>query len=179
MKVDQLSGTVPKLTGIVRVGTKVTVKPGAWTPGATLSYQWLRNGKEIPGATQKSHTSRARDLGNTLSVRVTGAKAGYTPLSKTSAAVEVQAGRLWGSTPVIKGSAKVGSKIAAVPRKWASGAQLTYQWLRDGKAIRGATTKSYVPQAADEGSRLSVRVTGTKPGYAPLTKVSSTTRVKG
>lgn len=39
------------------------------------------------------------------------------------------------------------------------------QWLRGGKAIKGATKASYKLTAKDRGGRLSVRVTASKPGY--------------
>jgi hypothetical protein len=34
-----------------------------------------------------------------------------------------------------------------------------YQWLRDGKAIRGATASTYKLRPRDRGHRISVRVT--------------------
>lgn len=45
------------------------------------------------------------------------------------------------------------------------GVTLSYQWLRGGKAIKGATKASYKLTAKDRGGRLSVRVTASKPGY--------------
>ena len=44
---------------------------------------------------------------------------------------------------------------------------LTYQWLRDWQPISGATKATYTIRSADAGTRLGVRVTGRKKGYAP------------
>jgi hypothetical protein len=47
---------------------------------------------------------------------------------------------------------------------------VTYQWLREGKAITAATAASYVPTATDVGRHLSVAVVASAPGYLPVTQ---------
>ena len=47
------------------------------------------------------------------------------------------------------------------------------QWLRDGKAIRGATKMTYALTTADRGDRISVQVTGRLTGYTTLTRTSA------
>lgn len=44
-----------------------------------------------------------------------------------------------------------------------TGADLAFQWLRNGAPIAGATTGSYTVLPADEGAALQCRVTGTNP----------------
>ncbi len=53
--------------------------------------------------------------------------------------------------------------------------RFSYQWLRNGKPIKGATKASYKLQRADAGKKISVRVTGSKPGYKNKS-VTSTVR---
>ncbi len=53
----------------------------------------------------------------------------------------------------------------------------TYQWLRNGVAISGATLSSYTPVAADVAASLKVRVTPTKPGYIGTFTDSAATSV--
>jgi hypothetical protein len=50
-----------------------------------------------------------------------------------------------------------------------------YQWLRNGRAITGATGSSYRLGAADAGGRIQVRTTGTLAGYASASKTSAAT----
>nr|WP_236778807.1 Ig-like domain-containing protein [Agromyces seonyuensis] len=77
-------------------------------------------------------------------------------------------------TPVITGSAVVGSTLNANPGTWGpEGVELSTQWLRNGEPIAGAVSTAYTAVAADLGASLSVRVTGTASGYAPTTATSA------
>jgi len=169
---------VPMITGTAQVGQVLTANPGTWTPApTTFSYQWLRNGVAIAGATGATYTPVAADVGTTLTVRVTGTPAGATQASATSAGVTVGAGTITPATPTITGTARVGATLTANPGTWApAGVNLTYQWLRNGTAIAGATAPTYALVAADQGARISVRVTGTL-GTATASSTSAQTAV--
>ncbi|TCB88754.1 beta-xylosidase [Micromonospora zingiberis] len=83
--------------------------------------------------------------------------------------------------PVVKGKPKVGATLTAQPGTWSeSGLTFQYQWLRDGRVISGATSRTYQPKNADVGHRLSVRVTAvraaTKPGVATSARTGVVTR---
>lgn len=84
--VQKLTATPrPGITGPGRVGATLTVVPGVWTPAPVpLSYQWMRAGIAIPGATSASYVVIADDRGKAITVSVTGAKPGYTSVTKTS-----------------------------------------------------------------------------------------------
>lgn len=84
-----LTAPAPKISGTVRVGQTLTALRGTWTSGTTLRQQWLRNGVAIPGATGTSYRLTSADVGRNISVRVTGSKAGYGTVARTSAAVRV------------------------------------------------------------------------------------------
>lgn len=79
--------------------------------------------------------------------------------------------------PKISGTAKVGKKLTAVPGSWKPApVALKYQWLRNGKAITKATKSSYTAVAADQGKKISIKVTGTKRGYTTVSKTSAKTK---
>lgn len=63
--------TRPRITGAARVGRRLHVTRGAWSPtGVTLRYRWLSAGRPIAGATSRSLTLRRAQLGTRIRVRV-------------------------------------------------------------------------------------------------------------
>ncbi|MDF1487426.1 Ig-like domain-containing protein [Tessaracoccus caeni] len=83
-------------------------------------------------------------------------------------------------TPKITGTAKVGKtlKVDSTSVAWTPAkVTLKYQWLRDGKSIKGATKSSYKLTNSDAGKKISVKVTGSKSGYKTVSKTSKTVSV--
>ncbi len=164
----------PTVSGTPTVGATLSAKPGTWAPApVAFAYQWLRNGKAISGATSSSYALTAADAGAAVSVKVTGYKNGYTPASKTSAAVTVGNALTKTPAPTISGTARRGSVLTAASGTWAPApVAFAYSWLRDGTPIAGATTSSYRVTDADTGRVITVRVTGSKGGYTSVTTTS-------
>jgi hypothetical protein len=80
--------------------------------------------------------------------------------------------------PTVSGAPQVGSRLTASAGSWSPGGiAFGYRWLRDGRAIPGATSASYRLQPADAGARISVRVTGTKLAYNSASRTSTAVRV--
>jgi len=73
------------VSGTAKVGRTLHAKAGTWSPRPTLSYQWYANGKKISGATKSTLKVSSSLVGKRLTVKVTGKKAGYTTVSRTSA----------------------------------------------------------------------------------------------
>ncbi|MBK7820131.1 MAG: hypothetical protein IPJ61_03405 [Tessaracoccus sp.] len=173
----------PKISGTAQVGKKLTASPGTWKPsGVKLTYQWLRDGKKISGATRSTYTLKSADKGKKISVAVTGKKTGYVTVTKTSAKTKaVKAGALAAKTPKISGTAQVGKKLTAKPGAWKpTGLKFTYQWYRGSSKIKGATKSTYTLKSADKGKKIKVKVTGKKSGYTTASKTSkATSTVKG
>ncbi|MFT4469799.1 S8 family serine peptidase [Arthrobacter sulfonylureivorans] len=170
-----LATATPMITGNAKVGHLLKATSGPWTPGVTLTYQWLRNGSPIHRATDTTYVLTAIDVGKSIKLRMTGAKSGYATAARESAAVRVAAGTMATATPEIAGTPKVGKKLTATAGTWTSGTKLKYQWYRSGKAIKGATSRTYKLVAADRADRITVKVTGSKAGYASAAKTSAKT----
>ena len=67
-----------------------------------------------------------------------------------------------GAAPSVKGSPVVGKTVTADAGFWnQDGLSFSYQWLRDGEPIAGATAQTYRVSSADRGAKLSVQVTAT------------------
>jgi hypothetical protein len=171
--------SVPKISGSVKVGKRLTADPGAWGPGeVALSYQWYRSGAKIAKATKPTYKLVAADKGKTITVKLTGTKSGYATVSKTSVATgKVAAGSLTSVKPKITGTVKVGKKLTAKPGVWKpSSVKLSYQWLRNGKAIKGATKSTYKLAKSDKRKKITVKVTGKRAGYTTKSVVSKATK---
>jgi len=83
----------PKISGKAKVGATLRAKPGAWTSKARLTYRWYANGKAVRKATKKTLKVTKTLRGKKITVRVTGAKAGYPTVTKASKATKKVAKR--------------------------------------------------------------------------------------
>lgn len=173
-----LSAGTPTISGTVRVGSKVTSKPGTWTSGTTLGYQWYVSGTKVSGATGSSYTLPSTAKGRTLTVKVTGKKTGYTTVTRTSAGTKVAPGVLSAPRPTVKGTVKAGSTVSVSRGTWNPGATTyRYQWKISGRSIPGATRSTYTIPSRYAGRTLTVAVTGSRSGYTTRTVTSSGTTV--
>lgn len=169
----------PKISGTVKVGSKLTAKAGTWKPSkVSLAYQWSRGGTPIAGATKSTYTLVGEDAGQAITVAVTGSKSGYTSATKTSKATKkVASGTLKTAAPKISGKAKLGATLTVKVGAWEPApVGLAYQWYRSGKAIQDATGTSYLLTASDVGKTITVKVSGSKLGYKAASKTSKKTK---
>jgi hypothetical protein len=76
------------------------------------------------------------------------------------------------------GEYAIGAEMTNAVYSWyPSNPVLSYQWLRDGAVIAGATGASYVTTNNDAGAFVSVRVTGSRTGFASATATSQPVQV--
>ncbi len=131
-----------------------------------FSYQWLRDGRAIIGATNGSLVLGDADVGRAISVVVSYTDGQGTIEQLTSAATALVANVNDAPTgaPVISGTATEDQTLtvdmSGIGDADGLGA-FSYQWLRDGAAIAGATNGSLVLGDADVGRAISVVVSYT------------------
>ena len=181
---DAPSG-LPVIGGIPTEDQTLTAVTGAIADADGLgafSYQWLRGGVNIPGATGSTYVLDDPDVGQLISVRVTYTDGGGTPESLTSAPttaiIDINDPAI--GPPVISGTLTVGQTLTAVTSAIVDADGLgpfSYQWLRGTTPIPGATGSSYVLVAADFGTVANVRVSFIDGHGNPesLTTVNATT----
>ncbi|MGC4175756.1 hypothetical protein [Demequina sp.] len=157
----------PVVSGTAKVGYKLTAKTTAWSPSATLKYQWYRNGVAIAGATSSSRTLSGSDAGATITVKVTGSRSGYLTKTVSSKATKVVAkGTISVKTPVLSGTKKAGYTLSLkLYTPTTSSTTRTIQWYRSGVAIPGATATTFALKNVDAGKSITVKVSYTKTGY--------------
>ena len=169
---------VPVVVGSGVVGTSLSVNPGSWDSGVALSYQWLKNGAPIAGRAGSEYLVSASDFGSSISVRVSGSKAGYLPASQNSLAVSVTPMLMKNQVkPKISGVAKVGITLKAITSKWVPSAQITYNWTLDGRKISGANRQTLKLLPSYKKKLVSVVVTQSCQGCKVAKQTAVSVRV--
>ncbi len=160
--------TFSQPSDLVRSGTDRTFTAQATSnaPGATLVYNSdTTNVCTVSGSTV---TVKANQVG-TCTLRVDSAAVGsYGAAQTTYTSFLVLAET---TRPVssggdsVSGDAKVCSTLSVNEGSWSDGGETitstTYQWKRNGVAIIGATSSTYVIDAADSGNAISYDITKT------------------
>ncbi|MDF1706225.1 MAG: S-layer homology domain-containing protein [Aeromicrobium sp.] len=170
---------VPVVEGAARVGAPLTVRPGAWAPAATMTYQWFVGGDAVQGATSTTFVPAVGHLGRAVTVQVTGSATGYATTTRSSAATAAVAnGTFVTAKPVVNGVGRVGQTLTATVPAWSPAATSTsWTWLRNGTPIAGATGSSYRLASADSGVAITARATGTRAGYDTASVTSDPVQV--
>lgn len=72
----------------------------------------------------------------------------------------------------VSGTPEVGQTLTASPGRFdASGATVTYTWLRDGQVIPDAAGRTYVVSGSDFRAQLAVQITAAADGRLPVNQV--------
>src|SRR5690625_4322509 len=165
----------PSIDGTPEVGEELSTDGGAWEPSdVDLSYQWLRDGNDISGATQDTYTLTADDKGAKISVKVTASKDGYTSASKTSSETDPiqgdgDGGGLLEGKPEIKGDPVVGGDpLQFLAADWVGEGRPnnSYQWyVGDGddfEKIEGETSGTWTLNEEHVGRYIRIPPTATE-----------------
>ena len=83
--------------------------------------------------------------------------------------------KLTSAAPTIVGTPKVGRRLTVRVGTWRPKPSFTYQWYFDGTAYPGATKSTFTPDSFVKGRRITVKVTGYRPGYVQSTRTSRAT----
>ena len=158
-----LAATAPGITsqpGNLSVVAGKTATFSVVATGGTLTYQWKKNGTDIPGATSNPYTTPATTLaddGAQFSV-VLGNNAGTVTSDKARLTVTTTAVAPSFTTQPLATTVTAG-QTATFSVQATGTAPLRYQWKKNGTPIDGATNSSFTTPAtslADSGTGYSV-----------------------
>lgn len=179
------------ILGDALIGETLTARPNAVTDDDginydTASFQWLRDGEPIAGATSQTYDVTSGDTGSEISVQYIYRDYGGTTEVVTSnpepavpsfvfvddrpyTAPNRDSGDNSESSNnteptgwlVILGDAEVGETLTARPNAIEDEDGInydtaTFQWFREDQEISGANSQTYVVTSADQGGRISV-----------------------
>jgi fibronectin type 3 domain-containing protein len=185
----------PAIAGTARDGQALTVDTGTWTGTPTIAYgyQWRRcdaagaNCADVPGATGRTYTLDADDVGRTLRSVVTATNAaGATPATSGQTATIAPTAPIGTTAPSISGTARDGETLTVDRGRWTGTPAIayTYQWRRcDGDGancadVAGATDQAYTLTAADTGRTIVAVVTAWNAAGATSAAAPATAPVK-
>ena len=170
--VSPTAGVQIQATEGAGVGRTLHSTPPTWSQAnVTTTYQWLRNGDPIGGATGTSYVTTFDDQDKSITLRATGRLFGYVDGTSVSNAITVQAGSspTVSRAPGITGKAAPRETLTADPGSWAgngsSPLSYTYQWFVGDQAVARETGQSYVVRTRDANLPVKVRVTAAAQGY--------------
>jgi hypothetical protein len=156
--------SAPTITGNKTLGSTLTVSTGSWSNSPTsYSYAWRRNGTAISGATSSTYVIFTADQGTTITCVVTAMNAsGQASVVSGGVGITIASGPPVNiSLPVISGLLFEGITLYVSSGTWSpTASSFSYQWNRNGNAISGALSFSYLVVSADRGTTLTCTVTG-------------------
>jgi hypothetical protein len=171
--------TPPTIAGTAKSGETLTATTGTWgTAPTSVAYAWQRCSDTgsacaaidgASGATATTYVLTSADVGQTVRVVETATNGGGTTDSPSAVSAVVVSGAAPQNSvpPTISGTLTEGQTLVGADGTWAGAAPIafTYAWSRcdaTGAActvISGATNKTYVLVAADNGKTMRLSVT--------------------
>lgn len=177
----------PSLRGTGKVGSKLTLNPGVWSPAlVTRSVVWQRDGKVVARQTGPSYTVTKADKGHKISAVVTAHRPGY---ADGTAATSGVAGRLAADAlPLVRArtaglpmaagavgfTVPVGTQVGCIAGAFTGATSVTSTLLVDA-APTGSTTLTV--SAADLGHSLTCRTTAVAAGGSSVSDAVATVAV--
>ena len=156
---------VPVISGTTQVGSTLSTTDGTWTgsPSPTFTYQWLRGGSNISGATANTYMLVTADAGATVTVTVTATNTAGSASVTSTGVGPISVAPVNTAAPAISGTTTVGSTLTTTDGTWTGSPApgYTYQWKRGGTNISGAISSSYLLVTADLAAMITVTVTAT------------------
>lgn len=174
---------IPTVTGTTSVGQTLSASTGTWTgiPTPTFTYQWYRGSSTvISGATSSTYTLVEADIGNQIKVRVTATNAAGSAFAESNLTASISGvAPVNTSLPTISGSSVARNTLSASVGSWSySPTSYSYQWVRDGSNISGATSSTYTTVDSDYATNINVRVTATN-SFGSNAANSTTRNIQG
>jgi hypothetical protein len=150
----------------------------------TVSYQWYRNGKAVPGATSDEYGWSPINKGATFYAAIKLSGPDMKSLTVTTAhhtIVGMYIATVQQPVVILPGGASgeyVGGTLSTEPGTWGPGTvKIHIQWNVNGKPVKGANDILFAVTHSMLGKYITVTYTGTESGYASrsLTSVKTAT----
>ncbi|MEY4566892.1 MAG: hypothetical protein RLY14_1862, partial [Planctomycetota bacterium] len=165
--VNDLPLGLPTISGVAEENQVLTVNTSGISDMdglGTFTYQWLRAGNAVSGATGSSYLLGDADVGATIQVQVRyvdGSGFSEGPLTSLATSSVLNVNDAPTGLPTISGTAVSGQVLSVVTSSIGDADGLgvfNYQWIRGGSPIAGATNSSYLLTDIDVDMVIQVQV---------------------
>lgn len=175
-------GTV-SIAGRARFKGTAEVATTPWAPAVTFGYQWFLDGVAVSGATASTFKLSRGNIGKTLNVQAFGSAPYYPTVVSASAPVVVGKAVFKTKRPKLRGVPRAGRVLSVKVKGWKpkpakKSVKVRYQWLKNGKKIKGAKKSTYRGRPKDRGKKISVRVIAKKKGYEKAKRSSKKVKIR-
>ncbi|MDN4172542.1 DUF3152 domain-containing protein [Nocardioides sp. SOB77] len=174
----------PAVKGDPVFGERLVAGAGLWdggTSGLTLTYQWLRDGTAVAGATGRTHELGLDDLDHRMSVAVTATDAAgesATSVSEATSRVERAVFDVRGRMRLV-GAARYGRTLEmGAPQLRPRPTRWRLEWRVGGEPVAGELRPAYRPRPGDVGRRVRLVATVKAPGHRALVLRTPARRVE-
>jgi alpha-tubulin suppressor-like RCC1 family protein len=181
----------PTISGTAQYGQTLTATTGSWSPAVRdLSYQWKRDGVDVPGANLATYLLTAPDIGSHITVAVTARRGRFADASAVSDAtgpVALAPKPVYTSShlPTLTGTLTSGHtlKISRTSAQLMAAfspdvTSLAYTWYRGSTPIGGAHSSTYKLKSADKGKKVRVRIYGLLTNHTTGSILTATVTIK-
>ena len=153
----------PRITEAVKVGQTAELTLADWAGVQSIAFGWLLDGKQIANA--KSKTLKITSTMNMKSLQaVQTAVLNGSNVARYSNKIVIGKTSIQASVGFVPGS-KSSVQLAELKTFPTSG-KVTYQWYRNGQAIKGAVSRTFKLAEKDYYARLTVAVSAQATGFA-------------
>jgi hypothetical protein len=172
----------PSLSGTGKVGSKLTLKPGLWTPNySSRTLVWKRDGRVIAKQTAATYVVKKTDKGHKISVTMTAHLAGHLDGTASTPAVSAKAlsgtdstvlslstlakldGTAGDTTPI---GIPVGTAIGCFKADFTGATTVTSGWLVNGVPYPAQAAMVIADKLV--GKTLTCRTTATNSGGSTI-----------
>ena len=157
-------------------GTAVTFTATPSNGGTTPAYQWSKNAATIAGATNSTYVTSTVSNGDVFSVVLTSNAACASPTTATSAAINMTVNPTVTPSVSITATATTicpGASVSFSASSVNGGTSPFYQWQKNGTAIGGASTSTYVTSTISNSDVFTATVTSNATCASPITVTST------
>ncbi len=170
------SVSIAASSNTICAGSSVIFTATPTNGGGTPLYQWKNNGTNISSATNATYSSSAIANGDVLSVNMTTSTACYTAPTASSNNVTMTVNQ--NLTPSVSIAASnnnicAGSSVTFTATPTNGGSTPSYQWVKNGTNISGATASTFSSSSLANGDVVGVMMTSSIACYTALTASSN------